>query len=134
MTPYREMRYHDAGGGEIGALGEEHTMSMLKSLWDSLMGKGADAGAEAVAADPVEYKGYRIHPSPYQAGSQYQTSGTIEKDFPSGTKEHRFVRAESHSSKEDAVEFSLIKARQIIDQQGDRMFEAEGGDDAGDGD
>ena len=106
---------------------------MLKSLWDSLMGKG-DAGAEAVAAEPVEYKGYRIRPSPYQAGSQYQTSGIIEKDFPSGTREHRFVRAESHPSKEDAVAFSLIKARQIIDQQGDRMFEAEGGDDAGDGD
>ncbi|HUE45314.1 MAG TPA: HlyU family transcriptional regulator [Aestuariivirgaceae bacterium] len=108
-------------------------MSMLKSLWDSLMGKGG-ADAEAVAADPVEYKGYRIRPSPYQAGSQYQTSGTIEKNFPSGTKEHRFVRAESHPSKEDAVAFSLIKARQIIDQQGDRMFEVEVKDDASDGD
>jgi hypothetical protein len=116
-----------------GSLGEEQTMSMLKSLWDSLMGKGAD-GAEAVAVDPVEYKGYRIRPSPYQAGNQYQTSGTIEKDFPSGTREHRFVRAETHPSKEDAVSFSLIKARQIIDQQGDRMFEADGGDDADGGD
>ena len=108
-------------------------MSMLKSLWDSLMGKGG-ADAEAVAADPVEYKGYRIRPSPYQTGSQYQTSGTIEKSFPSGTKEHRFVRAEAHPSKEDAVAFSLIKARQIIDQQGDRMFEVEVRVDAGDGD
>jgi len=107
-------------------------MSMLKSLWDSLMGKGG-AGAEAMAAELVEYKDYRIRPTPYQAGSQYQTSGTIEKDFPSGTREHRFVRAESHPSREDAVEFSLIKARQIIDQQGDRIFEVEGGDDAGDG-
>jgi hypothetical protein len=109
-------------------------MSMLKSLWNSLMGKGADGGAVAVAAEAVEYKGYRIRPSPYQAGSQYQTSGTIEKDFPSGTREHRFVRAESHPSKEDAVAFSLIKARQIIDQQGDRMFEAEVEDDASDSD
>jgi hypothetical protein len=106
-------------------------MSMLKSLWDSLMGKGG-AGAEAVAADAVEYKGYRIRPSPYQAGGQYQTSGTIEKDFPAGTREHRFVRAESHPSREDAVSFSLIKARQIIDQQGDRMFDGDGGD-GGDG-
>ena len=112
--------------------GEEPTMSMLKSLWDSLMGKG-DGSAEPVAAAPVEYKGYHIRPTPYQAGSQYQTSGTIEKDFPSGTREHRFVRAESHATREDAVEFSLIKARQIIDQQGDRMFEPEVRDD-GDGD
>jgi len=101
-------------------------MSMLKALWDRFMGAGTGSGAqEAVSAEPVEYKGYRILPTPYQSGSQYQTSGTIEKDFPSGTREHRFVRAESHASKDDAVEFSVLKARQIIDQQGDRMFEAE---------
>ncbi len=41
--------------------------------------------------------------------------------------------AESHPSREDAVEFSLIKARQIIDQQGDRIFEPEVRDDGGDG-
>ena len=111
--------------------GDAPKMSMLKSLWNSLIGK-EDAGAEQVTAEPVEYKGYRIRPSPYKAGSQYQTSGIIEKDFPSGTREHRFVRAESHPSEEDAVEFSLIKARQIIDQQGDRMFEAAGGNDGGD--
>ena len=98
-------------------------MSMLKALWDRLM--GVSAAEEEVVADAVEYKGYRIRPKPYQAGSQYQTSGTIEKDFPAGVKEHRFVRAESHPSKDDAVEFSILKARQIIDQQGDRMFETE---------
>ena len=98
-------------------------MSMLKALWDRMM--GASAADEDVVAEPVEYKGYRIRAKPYQSGSQYQTSGTIEKDFPSGVKEHRFVRAESHPSKDDAVEFSILKARQIIDQQGDRMFETE---------
>lgn len=96
-------------------------MSMLKELWDRLM--GAHPGAQEAAAEAVEYKGYRIRPNPYQSGSQYQTAGTIEKDFPTGLKEHRFVRAESHPSKDDAVEFSVLKARQIIDQQGDRMFE-----------
>jgi hypothetical protein len=101
--------------------GEEPAMSMLKNLWDRLM--GARAGAEEVAAQMVEYKGYRIRPAPYQSGSQYQTAGTIEKEFPTGPKEHRFVRAESHPSRDDAIEFSVLKARQIIDQQGDRMFE-----------
>lgn len=96
-------------------------MSMLKELWDRLM--GARSGSEEVAAQVVEYKGYRIRPAPYQSGSQYQTAGSIEKDFPTGPKEHRFVRAESHPSRDDAIEFSVLKARQIIDQQGDRMFE-----------
>ena len=101
-------------------------MSMLKALWEKLLGAGEASGPEeGVAAEAVDYKGYRIRPTPYKAGSQYQTSGTIEKDFPSGPKEHRFVRAESHPSKDDAVEFSILKARQIIDQQGDRMFGTE---------
>jgi hypothetical protein len=97
-------------------------MSMLKELWERLM--GVRPGADEVAVQTVEYKGYRIRPAPYHSGSQYQTAGTIEKDFPSGVKEHRFVRAEAHASKDEAVEFSLLKARQIIDQQGDRMFES----------
>jgi hypothetical protein len=100
-------------------------MSMLKGLWDRLMGAGADGDTEEVAADAVEYKGYRIRPVPYKSGSQYQTAGVIEKDTASGTREHRFVRAESHPGKQDAVEFSILKARQIIDQQGERMFDAE---------
>ena len=37
-------------------------------------------------------------------------------------KEHRFVRAEMHSSREAAVEFSIAKARQLIDEQGERLF------------
>lgn len=99
-------------------------VSMLKSLWDRLTGSGA-AVDKAVAAEPVDYNGYRIRAAPYRAGAQYQTAGTIEKDFPDGVKEHRFVRAESHATVDEATEFSLMKARQIIDQQGDRMFEQE---------
>ena len=38
------------------------------------------------------------------------------------TKEHKFIRADRHASYDDAVEFSLAKARQIVDQSGERMF------------
>jgi len=46
----------------------------------------------------------------------------IEKDAPEGTKEHRFIRAETHESKEDAVAFAIHKAKQIIDERGERVF------------
>lgn len=95
--------------------------SIFKGLWQRLAG-GAGAPAQEVASDPVEYSGYRIRPAPYAAGSGYQTAGVIEKDFPEGVKEHRFVRAETHPSRDDAVAFSISKAKQIIDQQGDRIF------------
>ena len=46
----------------------------------------------------------------------------ITKDIGSVTEEHKFIRADRHASYDDAVEFSLGKARQIIDQQGIQMF------------
>ena len=53
---------------------------------------------------------------------KYQTAGIIEKNFPDGPKQHRFVRADTHHNREDAVAFAITKAKQIIDMQGDRMF------------
>ncbi|HEY7384130.1 MAG TPA: HlyU family transcriptional regulator [Beijerinckiaceae bacterium] len=96
-------------------------VSIFKSLWQRLAG-GAGGAAQEAAFEPVEYGGYRIRPAPYAAGAGYQTAGVIEKDFPEGVKEHRFVRAETHPSRDDAITFSITKAKQIIDQQGDRIF------------
>ena len=96
-------------------------LSSLKSLWSRLAG-GASAQAEP-PAEAVEYKGFRIRPAPYSAEGGYQTAGVIEKDGESGPREHRFVRAERHPSRDDAVAFSVAKAKQIIDQQGERIFD-----------
>jgi hypothetical protein len=96
-------------------------VSFLKSLFGGGKRVAAPAGA-APAGPAVEYKGFRIRPAPFQAGGQYQTSGLIEKDFPEGTKTHRFIRADKHASKDDATAFSVTKAQQIIDEQGDRVF------------
>jgi len=70
----------------------------------------------------VDYKGYRIRPTPYLNGGRYQTPGVIQKDAADGVKEPHFIRAESHPSKNDAAAFAVTKGKQIIDQQGDRMF------------
>ena len=91
---------------------------MLKALWSRLTGGG---GAEP-AADAVEYNGYRIRPAPYPSKGAYQTAGTIEKEIGGELKEHRFIRAETHPSRDQAIEFSIAKAKQIIDEQGDRIF------------
>ena len=91
---------------------------MLKALFTRLFGGVALDPEE----NPVDYNGYRIRPMPFPRLGQYQTAGVIEKDFAGDMKEHRFVRAESHSSREEAVAFSIAKAKQIIDEQGDRIF------------
>lgn len=85
------------------------------------LGAGQHAPAEAPAAT-VDYNGYRIRPEPYRNNNLYQTAGVIEKDFPDGVKEHRFVRADTHPGRDEAVSFTIAKAKQIIDLQGDRIF------------
>ncbi len=95
----------------------------MKGIFQRLFGGRNDAG-EAAPGDAEEYNGFRIRPAPFAAEGQWQTAGLIEKDFPDGRKEHRFIRAEKHASREEAAAFSTSKAKQIIDQSGDAMFEA----------
>lgn len=74
--------------------------------------------------ETLEYKGHRIRPAPFSAGGQFQTAGFIEKDFGGETKSYRFVRVDKHSSRDDAVALTLVKGQQIIDEQGDRIYDA----------
>ncbi len=98
--------------------------SILKDLWNRFAGGGGTSGREEPATEAVEYKGFRIRPAPYSSKGGYQTAGVIEKDSETGMKEHRFVRAETHPSKDDAAAFAIAKGKQIIDEQGDRIFKA----------
>ena len=93
------------------------------SFWKTLFGGDAAPAAAEKPGQPVEYKGFVISPAPYKEEGQYQTAGTIAKDVDGVRKEHRFVRADRHASFEAAVAFTLDKARQIVDLQGERMFE-----------
>jgi hypothetical protein len=95
-------------------------LSKLRSALGRLAGGSAEQAP--AAAPPVEYKGYRIKPAPYWNKSHFQTAGSIEKDGPDGLKRHDFVRADTYASRDDAIAFSILKAKQLIDQQGDRMF------------
>jgi hypothetical protein len=93
-------------------------MSILKRLF----GGGGESGGRP-QRDAVEYNGYRIRPDPFKADGQYQTAGIIEKDFPDGAREHRFIRAERHASADEAADFAVTKGKQIIDERGERIFD-----------
>ena len=99
-------------------------MVSLKAIWSRLVGGGEGAAAtpEAPGLEAVEYNGFRIRPTPYKAAGGWQTAGTIEKDSPDGVKEHAFIRAETHPSLDEAASFAVAKGKQIVDQQGERMF------------
>ncbi|MBK9082577.1 MAG: hypothetical protein IPL88_11130 [Rhizobiales bacterium] len=94
-------------------------MSFLKKLFG--LGGGGDAPEEA-RAQPQEYEGFTILATPYKEGGQYQLCGVVSKQIDGQRREHRFIRADRFASMEDAVEMTLMKARQIVDQQGERIF------------
>ncbi len=85
-------------------------------------GEAADDVAPGAPGPAVEYEGYAIHPAPRRQGSQWLTAGLIAKEFPDGVKEHYFIRAETHAGQDDASAFAVIKAKQIIDERGDKLF------------
>jgi hypothetical protein len=92
-------------------------MSFLSALFGRLAGVETEKVSE-----PVEYKDYVIRPEPFKNEGQYQTAGTIEREVGGVRKEHRFIRADAFASYDDAVKFTLSKAQQIVDLQGERIF------------
>jgi hypothetical protein len=95
-------------------------MSFLKRLFGS-GDKTADASAPAVARQ-VEHKGFLVSATPYKADGQYQTCGIVSKEIGGVLKEHKFIRADRFASLDDAVEVSLKKGLQLVDEQGDKVF------------
>lgn len=96
-------------------------MGLLGSL-KSLFGGGGEGGGPA--ADPVDYNGFQIQPEPQRRDGGWNTAGVITKTIDGELKEHRFIRVDTHSNLDDAVSFSVTKAQQIIDEQGDDLFRA----------
>lgn len=95
-------------------------MSFLKKLFG--IGGGENATDDAKPAGETEHKGFRILATPFKQDGQYQCCGVISKEIDGILKEHRFIRADRFSSQDDAVAVILNKGRQIVDEQGERLF------------
>lgn len=95
-------------------------MSFLKRLFG---GGGEAADATPASSKQIEHKGFIVRATPYKAeGGQYQTCGVVSKEIDGVVKEHRFIRADRFAALDDAVDISLKKGQQLVDEQGERMF------------
>lgn len=90
-------------------------------FWSRLFGNRSDE--PQVAGGGEDYNGFRITPTPIREGGQFRVSARIEKDG----RHHDLIRADTMGSQEEAIAASIRKARQIIDEQGDRLFGSSGG-------
>ena len=70
----------------------------------------------------IDYNGYRIIPEPVAEGGRFRLSARIEKVVDGDLKVHQVIRADVLDTKSAADEVSITKAKQVIDEQGDRLF------------
>jgi len=100
----------------------------LKNLFSKLFGGGAKSeGSSEVEGESTEYKGFTITPAPQKAGSQYRTAGRISRTSEADGSEpavSQFIRADNHSTLEQATQHAISKGKQIIDERGDSVFDS----------
>lgn len=90
------------------------------SLLSRLFGGG---GGPAKPRHAVEtYKDFTITPDPMREGSRFRIRAHVAKDIGGETKSHTLIRADTLEDEQSAVTASVGKARQLIDEQGERLF------------
>jgi len=87
-----------------------------------LRGLGAGKSESSAAREAVDYKGFCIVPTPRKVQGGWTTEGTISKSTGNDTRSEHFIRADMLMSEEDAVAYSVTKAKKIIDEQGERFL------------
>ena len=88
-------------------------MSLLKKLFGG--GGSSEPAGET-------YKDFRIIPTLQKESDGYRIAARIEKEIDGDTKIHNLIRADTIASHEDATATTIAKAKQVIDEQGDRLF------------
>ncbi len=88
--------------------------SSLKSLFSA--GEKAPEAPQEQASET--YGDYLITPASVKEEHGYRINGTITK----GEQVHIFIRADTLPSADECAKEMIRKAKQMIDQQGDRIF------------
>ncbi|WP_108816184.1 HlyU family transcriptional regulator [Loktanella sp. Alg231-35] len=84
----------------------------------SLFSKLFGGGKTPALALSETYNGFAITPTPQKESGGWRLAARIEK----GGQEQLLIRSDVLNSKEQAEEASVAKAKQIIDEQGERLF------------
>ncbi|PDS78329.1 MULTISPECIES: HlyU family transcriptional regulator [Rhizobium] len=97
--------------------------SFISNIFSMFSGGGKPAGeAAGPSGEPQLYGDCTIYAEPRKEGSQYRLAGRIEKKVGDEVLVRNFIRADLFSSSDDALECTVRKAQQIIDQHGSSLF------------
>ena len=92
-------------------------MSFLKKLF----GGSSEPRAPKVAAEET-YKDFHIAATPMPESGQYRLAANVSKEIGGEERTHRLIRADLFTSEDEAATFAIRKAKQMIDEQGERLF------------
>lgn len=92
-------------------------MSFLKRLFG-----GSSAPAAPKVAAEETYEGFHIAATPMPEGGQYRLAANLSKNVDGEERTHRLIRADLFTSEDEAATFAIRKAKQMIDEQGERLF------------
>ncbi len=93
-------------------------MSFLKKLF----GGGNGEKQTDSAHSEFEYEGYHVSVTPMNEAGQFRVCGVISKEIDGERKQHTLIRADMCNSADEAADITGRKAKQMIDEQGDRIF------------
>ncbi len=98
------------------SIGIGYSMSLLSRLF---------GGSKTAGANPQHetYKNMQIYAEPQREGGTYRLAARIAHDVDGEIREHHLIRADTFQSIEDAKAASMAKAKQMIDEQGIRLFD-----------
>ena len=96
---------------------------MIGKIFKSLFGSSGEEKKASSKSAVVIYDDFQIIAEPQSSGGQWQVAGRIEKQFGETTKTHRFIRADTLPAEADAANEMVRKAKMMIDQQGDAIFD-----------
>lgn len=100
----------------------------MAGFFKKLFGGGNEVGnGKSANADPDEiYKNVEIRAMPVkEAGGQWRIAGSLTKEIDGQTETRRFVRADLVQDKSEAVVTCVNKAKLIIDQNGERLWQGD---------
>lgn len=84
-------------------------------------GSGGSAGGGVLASE--SYEGFEIQAAPVSEANGWRVAGVISKTVDGEEKTHQFVRADTCADPESAASMTVRKARQLIDERGDGIFD-----------
>jgi len=98
---------------------------MLRKLFNRVGGERQRSAAEDAPPEVgarETYKDYELRSTPIREDRYWRVAGEIARGEADAEQTHRFIRADTCVDYDDAVDMSLRKARQIVDEHGTALF------------